>query len=129
MQSTKVWNSILIQQTIDKLRTGAYTDLSAFHQGDIELKSANLLYQLTPEEIDEFHKCSEDIIYFVEKYCRFLTDAGRRIVKLREYQKKILQALSEEKYIEAKEKLDIAKKLGFKPNPNYEKDIETKIKK
>jgi len=33
----------------------------------------------------------------------------------------------EEKYIEAKEKLDIAKNLGFKPNPDYEKDLTTKL--
>lgn len=36
---------------------------------------------------------------------------------------------SEEKYTEAKEKLDIAKKLGFKPNPEYEKDLMEKLNK
>ena len=35
----------------------------------------------------------------------------------------------EEKYKEAKEKLDIAKNFGFKPNPEYEKDLEAKLKK
>lgn len=34
----------------------------------------------------------------------------------------------EGKYIEAKEKLGIAKTLGFKPNPDYEKDLGTKLK-
>jgi hypothetical protein len=100
MPSPTVWNSILVQQALDKLRMGIQTDLSCFHYGDIELKADNILYQLTPEEIDEFHECSRDIIYFVERYCRFLTDAGRRTVKLRDYQKRILRALASEEFSE-----------------------------
>ena len=91
-----IWNSSLVAQSLDKLRMGMPTEMSCFHHGDIELKADNILYQLTPEEIDEFHKCSQDIVYFVERHCRFLTDAGRRAVKLREYQKTILRALSKE---------------------------------
>ena len=75
---------------------GIPTDLTCFHNGDIELKADNLLYQSTYEEVEEFHKCSHDIIYFVEKYCRFLTDTGRHVVKLREYQRKILRSLAKE---------------------------------
>ena len=93
-----IWNSALIQQTLEKLRMGIPVNMSAFHFQDIELKAGEILYQLTPDEVDEFHKCSNDIMYFVEKYCRFLTDTGRKIVKLREYQKKILIALAKEEY-------------------------------
>jgi hypothetical protein len=103
MQTSTVWNSALVNQCVEKLRLGLPTDMAAFHQNNIELKAADLLYQLTAEEIDEFHKCSQDIIYFVEKYCRFLTDKGRRLVQLRDYQKKILESLAEEHYIEALE--------------------------
>ncbi|MDD5772987.1 MAG: hypothetical protein PHX78_05920 [bacterium] len=35
----------------------------------------------------------------------------------------------EKKYAEAKVKLDIAKKMGFKPDLNYEKDLEKHLKK
>ena len=93
-----VWNSILVQQTLEKLRMGISVEMSCFHNSDIELKAGNILYQLTPEEIDEFHYCSQHIVYFVEKYCRFLTDTGRKTVKLRDYQKKILNILSKETY-------------------------------
>lgn len=86
---------------------GLPAELSCFHNSDIELKAANLLYQLTAEEVDEFDKCSNDIVYFVEKYCRFLTDTGRHIVKLRDYQKEILRSLSKEttKHILGKEEI------------------------
>ena len=77
MANTTIWNSQLVQQSLEKLRMGIPTDLTCFHMGDIELKTGNLLYQLTHEEIEEFHNCSRDIVYFVEKYCRFLTDTGR----------------------------------------------------
>jgi len=100
-----VWNSILVQQALDRLRMGMQGDLSCFHSGDIELKAANILYQLTPDEIEEFHRCSEDIVYFVEKYCRFLTDSGRKTVKLREFQKVILRALAKEEYSEKYEEM------------------------
>jgi hypothetical protein len=100
MPSTIVWNSQLVQQSLEKLRMGIYTPLDCFHYGNIELKAGNILYQLTSEEIDEFHKCSDNIIYFVEKYCRFLTDKGRTVVKLREKQKLILTSLAKESYNE-----------------------------
>lgn len=105
MANTTIWNSQLVQQSLEKLRMGIPTDLTCFHMGDIELKTGNLLYQLTHEEIEEFHNCSRDIVYFVEKYCRFLTDTGRRVVKLRDYQKKILRALASETWNEKTEDL------------------------
>ncbi|MCK9446511.1 hypothetical protein M0Q50_06530 [bacterium] len=84
---------------------GLQPDLSCFHGTDIELKAGNILYQLTKEEADEFDLCSHDIIYFVEKYCRFMTDAGRKVVHLRKYQIKILKSLAKEEYSEAYEDL------------------------
>jgi hypothetical protein len=105
MPSTKIWNSAIVQQSLEKLKLGIFADLSCFYHGDIELKAGELLYQLDSDEIDEFHKCSNDIIYFVEKYCRFLTDSGRRTVELRKYQKKILKYLAEEGYSEKLQEL------------------------
>ena len=91
-----IWNTVRVNQQIERLRFSGEADLSCFHNGDIELKADNILFQMTSEEIDEFHRCSEDIIYFVEKYCRFLTDKGRTVVSLRSYQKKILESLASE---------------------------------
>jgi len=96
---------MLIQQCLEKLRMGMPVNMGAFHMNDIELKADNILYQLTADEVEEFHKCSEDIVYFVETYCRFMTDKGRKTVPLREYQKKILRALAEEGYIKILDEL------------------------
>lgn len=91
-----VWTTQLVDQTKEKLRYGIQTDMSCFHERDIELKAGKILYKLTQREVVEFFKCSRDINYFVEKYCRFLTDLGRKTVKLRPYQIDILDELAEE---------------------------------
>ena len=97
MAQMTVWTTELVEQTKEKLRYGmANLDLGCFHERDIELKAGKILYKLSQDEVVEFYKCSQDINYFVEKYCRFLTDYGRQTVKLRSYQTDILEELAEE---------------------------------
>jgi hypothetical protein len=101
MPSQIVWNTKTVLSTIKKLRQGADVDLGCFHNRNPELKAANILFQLTHEEEQEFIKCSSDIDYFVETYCRFLTDKGRSTVDLRDFQKDILNTLGEEEWLPA----------------------------
>jgi hypothetical protein len=61
-----------------------------FHEGDPELKRANLLYEYTQDEILEMEKCAKDVVYF-SKYCRVMTDDGLFYVKLRDYQESVLR--------------------------------------
>jgi len=100
MATTTIWTTILVKQTLEKLRYGMDVDMSCFHEKDIELKAGKILFKLTKEELEEFQKCSEDILHFVSKYCRFMTDSGRNTVKLREFQKEILTELAEEEWKE-----------------------------
>lgn len=52
--------------------------------------------EYTPEMIEEYIKCKTDIIYFAEKYFNIVTlDFGKQVIKLRDYQKKILKAMTE----------------------------------
>ena len=112
MTQFTIWTTELVNQAIEKLRIGVQTDIGCFHDKNIELKASNILFNLTSEELKEFEKCSENIVYFVEKYCHFLTDLGRIVVDLRRYQKEILNELGEEEW---KEKLG---EMGPK-NRNY----------
>lgn len=95
-----IWSSDSIEQNLEKMRFGMPINTECFYQGDVELKNGNILFQLTPEEVKEYEKCSEDVVYFVEKYCRFLTDKGRMTVDLRDYQEDILRDMGEEEWIE-----------------------------
>lgn len=52
--------------------------------------------EYTPELIQEYINCANDIIYFAEKYYYIITlDKGRQLIKLRGFQKKILKAMTE----------------------------------
>jgi hypothetical protein len=55
-----------------------------FFHGDITLRNADLTFEYTEEEWAEKERC-EDALYFIEHYCKFKTDTGRKIVKLRQY--------------------------------------------
>ena len=99
MAQNIVWNTEIVNKALEKLRYGADVNLDCFHQRDPELKADNILFQLTHEEEQEFIKCSQDIEYFVEKYCRFLTDYGRQTVTLRDFQRDILNTVGEEVWI------------------------------
>lgn len=61
-----------------------------FHDGDPELKRANILWEYTPEEVLEMQKCAKDVVYF-SKYCRVMTDEGLAYVTLRDYQESVLR--------------------------------------
>lgn len=47
----------------------------------------------TKEQIAEYLKCSQDILYFANNYYTIQTGKGLEIIKLREYQERILKAL------------------------------------
>lgn len=93
MAQATIWTSALVDQTLDKLRFGMEVDMGCFHKNDPELKAGGILFKHTREEYEEFQKCAIDIVYFVENYCRFLTDKGRSLVELRKFQKEILDEL------------------------------------
>ncbi len=98
--SQTIWNTELVNETLEKLRYGSPVNMECFYLRDPELKAANILFQLTHEEEKEFNKCSGDIIHFVETYCKFMTDKGRDTVTLRDYQEDILKTVGEEEWIE-----------------------------
>lgn len=98
-----VWTTEKVNDALEELRFGGDINSTCFHEGDFELKGANVFFQLTQEEEDEFIKCSQDVQHFVETYCRFLTDSGRRTVQLRDFQEDILNTLGEERWIESLE--------------------------
>jgi hypothetical protein len=52
--------------------------------------------QYTDDMIKEFIKCSEDIVYFAEKYCYIVSiNEGRKVITLRDYQRRMMRAFTE----------------------------------
>jgi hypothetical protein len=86
----KKWNTKLIEETIEKYNKGMEVDLSCFFENNINYRNANIIFQMTKEELEEWKKCAEDIIYFANNYCYVMTDDGYSKIKLRPYQERIL---------------------------------------
>ena len=94
-----IWNTKTVNETINRMRQGIFSDLGCFYERNPELKAANIMFQLTNEEVAEFNKCSDNAEYFVERYCRFMTDYGRITVELYPFQRDVLSTLAEEVWI------------------------------
>lgn len=66
------------------------------YMGNPNLRKSNYPIEWTPEKIQEFFKCSQDPIYFIENYMKIVVededDEGNNVVpfKLRKYQKKAI---------------------------------------
>lgn len=107
---SRIYTTEIVKKLIEDYNNGVEgVDMTPFFHGRIEYRNPNLIYKLgkDPEtgldEFDELLKCQDDIIYFAENYGVFKTDKGYIHVKLRDYQKELLNVLAEEEYDEDKE--------------------------
>ena len=62
-------------------------------KGNSNLRGLEEKIEYTPEQLKEYMKCKEDIVYFAETYFYIVSiDKGEIKIPLREYQKKVLKA-------------------------------------
>jgi hypothetical protein len=63
------------------------------YKGNTLLKKSGIQQSWTPEQVDEFIKCSNDPIYFINKYLKAIdADKGLIGIKLRDYQEKMVKS-------------------------------------
>jgi len=63
------------------------------YNGNSRLRAAGEEIEYTPELLQEYIRCKEDIIYFAEKYFKVVTiDKGEHLINLYDFQKKMLKA-------------------------------------
>jgi len=66
------------------------------YQGNPSLRKAGEILEYDPWMIEENIKCSQDIVYFAENYFTIVTiDHGKHLIKLHDFQKKMLKAFVE----------------------------------
>ena len=71
-----------------------------FHEGDRNIRKSGVTFTYSEKELEEYIKCSQDIFYFVEKYCKIRKEDGTiGAIKLRDYQKDYLFNLNNKKKI------------------------------
>lgn len=71
--------------------------------GDSRLKAPGVKMEWTQDDINEFKKCQEDLIYFVEKYMKIVhIDHGVIPFKMYDYQKKVIEIYKDNRFVTLK---------------------------
>jgi hypothetical protein len=96
-----VFTSHLVTETTDKINDGVVIKRfqNPWFQNEVGVRRSGLTFMMTDDEIQEYIKCKLDINYFAEKYCRIKTEDGSvQNIKLRDYQKKILDLYTKNRF-------------------------------
>ena len=88
-----VWSTKSIELAVKGIIAGKKLIANPFYEKQTSLLKGDLVFERTEEEISEWIKCKNDILYFAEKYCKLMTPEGVRHIQLRDYQKKYLRHL------------------------------------
>lgn len=88
-----IWSTKSIELAVKGLNDGKKLVANPFYEGNVKLLKGDLVFERTDEEIEEWKKCKDDILYFAENYCKLLTPEGIKNVKLRDYQVEYLEHL------------------------------------
>jgi hypothetical protein len=74
--------------------------MAEIYNSNSNLKAAGVTVQFTPENIQEYIKCSQDYVYFIENYCYIVTlDHGLQLFKLYECQKNKLHIIHQNRRV------------------------------
>jgi len=99
--NASVWSTAKVEEAMLYLSKGKKPPIgNPFFERKFGQRKANLVFEYTPQEIEELKKCKRDIFYFAEKYCMIKTDEGLYThFNLRDYQKNALQVIQDKQKI------------------------------
>ena len=73
---------------------------SSFYNANPLLKSVGVNVQYTPEQLDEYVKCAQDPIHFINTHIKIISlDKGLILFKLFDYQEKFIRAIHENRFV------------------------------
>ena len=68
--------------------------MAEIYNSNVNLKAAGVQVEFTPENVQEYIKCSQDPIYFIENYCYIVTlDHGLQKFNLYDCQRKKIDVI------------------------------------
>jgi len=89
------WTTERVNDLINQIDEGFATKINPFWEGMPEWRSGNIVFEYTSEEMGEIKKCSEDVIYFANRYCHAMTEDGVKKITLRDYQEDMLKDMQQ----------------------------------
>ena len=129
-----IWSSRSLDLALEGLKQGRKLVANPFYENNTKLLKGDLVFDRTQDEIQEWLRCKNDIIYFVEKYCKLMTPEGIRNVKLRDYQENYLRHLMDHRlsiYLACRQCgkcVTLTTKIKLKIDFNAYCDIDDKLK-
>ena len=88
-----IWSTKSLDLALKGIEQGRKLIANPFYENNTKILKGDLVFERTPEEIEEWKKCANDIIYFVGKYCKLMTPTGIQQIVLRDYQEEYLKHL------------------------------------
>lgn len=95
MAKRVIWTSKSLDAAIKGLVGGRKLVANPFYENNTKLLKGDLVFKRTDEEIEEFKRCMNNVLYFAEKYCKLMTPDGIKNITLRDYQTKYLKHLEQ----------------------------------
>lgn len=95
----RIYSTALINQLIKDRQQGYDIDYNPFYMRDLDLRAPGITFKMTEEEMEIYQKCYDNPVWYVENYCKFMTDNGLDTVDLRDFQKNVISVVTEETYI------------------------------
>ncbi len=86
-----IWSTESLDLALRGLEQGRKLIANPFYEGNTQLLKGDLVFDRTPEEIVEFKRCMDDIIYFSNTYGKLMTPEGVQHITLRDYQEQYLK--------------------------------------
>lgn len=93
------WTSKRVDAWMKDYANGHIRKDNPWADGMIGIRKPDLLFEYTPEEIQEVTKCAQDIIYFANNYCYCMQGGkGYQPLTLRDYQEDMLRNYSNNRF-------------------------------
>ena len=83
--SKVIWSTDALGAALDGLNQGFKLKANPFYENNTKLLKADLLFERTPEELEHYKVCMNDVLEFA-KECQLMTPQGIQHVTLRDYQ-------------------------------------------
>lgn len=92
-----VWSTKALEVAVDAIKKGLPLKVNPFIGNNTKLLKPELVFRRTEEEIEDYIKCMNDVLYFASK-CYIMTPEGLKPCHLRDYQEEYLRHLQNNRF-------------------------------
>lgn len=101
-ENSAIWTTEKVNKLLEDFENGLI-DIktiknSPFKDNDPVWKKANIVFEYTPEELEEIKRCKADPVYFASKYAQVMTEDGIQQITLRDYQEEIIRSFKNNRF-------------------------------